>query len=109
MMMIKQLQGESEESIKKSTANDIRSNKTKNSKQGKIKPKKDYPSDDDKCEVNIISLNIQPDFELIKRLADTKLDELDLFNSLDSDSDTIIKQVESKKNESKSYVREYKK
>jgi hypothetical protein len=105
MMMIKQLLGESEESINKIIAKDTRTCKSKNLKQSNIKTNKDYPSDDEKREVNIISLNFHTEFDLFKRLTDNNEDNLELLESLDSDSDTISKQVQSKKKESKSYVR----
>lgn len=105
MMMIKQLLGESEESINKIIAKDTRTSKSKNLKQSNIKTNKDYPSDDDKSEVNIISLNFHTEFDLFRRLTHNNEDNLELLESLDSDSDTISKQVQSKKKESKSYVR----
>ena len=105
MMMIKQLLGESEESINKIIAKDTRTSKSKNLKQSNIKTNKDYPSDDDKSGVNIISLNFHTEFDLFRRLTDNNEDNLELLESLDSDSDTISKQVQSKKKESKSYVR----
>lgn len=105
MMMITQLLGESEESINKRKAKDKGTTKSKKLKQSNIKSNEDYPSDDEKREVNIISLNFHTEFDLFKSLTDNNEDNLELLESLNSDSDTISKQVESKKNHSKSYVR----
>ncbi len=100
--MIKNIQGESEESKKSIKEHKHNTNNQKKSKLERLKSKKVFPSDEEKNEVNIFSIKISPDFSLFKKILEATGEDVDLFKSLNSDEDsaTSLKDF-------KTFVRKY--